>query len=237
MKAVCLCTHIKNKPWCKSGNLRCDSSCTELFRHQWQTLSDSFQWKQKVSAHTWKRLRRRRGLDRNQWLNVYPCECFHSPNATTKPASDEKWQAGRRCEHQQVIAEFLSRVKKLHTHLLWEGRGKKMARECTAEASENSTGICSLKGLRGARWGTDRLFVNRGITYYSQLSMGPHRQFQVKRQVWIQQLNAYLIHCCLKWALSPVWKDEGRWPRRPRRPYLISFVTAPLMGEASKPVK
>lgn len=51
--------------------------------------------------------------------------------------------------------------------------------------------------------------------------MGLRLQLQVKWRVWIQQLNTYLIHCCLKWALSPGWKDEGWWTRRP---CLISFV-------------
>lgn len=60
-------------------------------------------------------------------------------------------------ERQQVITGFLSRVKKLHTHLLRE-RGGKMPFECTTEAFncclENGEGICNVKGLRGERWGT-----------------------------------------------------------------------------------
>lgn len=64
--------------------------------------------------------------------------------------------------------------------------------------------------------------------------MGLRQQFQVKWQVWIQQLNTYLIHCDLKWALSPGWKDEGWWTPRP---CLISFVITPVIGQASKPVE
>lgn len=39
------------------------------------------------------------------------------------------------------------------------------ARRRPHTAAENRAGICVVKGLRGARWGTDRPFVSRGITY------------------------------------------------------------------------
>lgn len=130
LKSVCelkwlrLCTNVKNKPSCKSGGLRSDSSRTELFRRHWQTLTDSFQSKQKVSAHTWKGYSGEEVWTGTRGWSSTPVNVFTRLNATTKTHVWRKWQVGQHCERQQVITEFLSRVKKLHTHLLWEERGK-----------------------------------------------------------------------------------------------------------------
>lgn len=129
LKAACelkcqrLCTNVQNKPSCKSGDLRSDSSWTVLFRHHWQTLRFLPVETKSVSSHL-ERLQWRRGLDRNQRLIIYPQNVFTRLNATTKTHIWQKWQVAQTCEWQQVIAEFLSRVKKLHTHLLWEEQGK-----------------------------------------------------------------------------------------------------------------
>lgn len=87
-------------------------------------LMDSFQSKQKVSAHTWKGYSGEELWTGTSGWSSTPVNVFTRPNATTKTPVWRKWQVGQRCERQQVIAEFLSKVKKLHTHLLWEERGK-----------------------------------------------------------------------------------------------------------------
>lgn len=109
---------------------------------------------------------KRFGQERSGWSSTLVNVCTRV-NATTKTCVWWKWQVSQRCERQQVITEFLSRVKKLHTHFL-RGAGGKCpvnARRRPDTALENSAGICSVKGLRGARWGPDRLFVSWGITY------------------------------------------------------------------------
>lgn len=124
LKCLRLCTNVKNKPSCKSGDLRPDSSWTALFRRHWQTPTDSLQPKQKVSAHTLKGYSGEEvWTGSSGWLST-PVNVFTRLNATTKTRVWRKWQVGQHCERQQVIAEFLPRVKKLHTHLLWEEPGK-----------------------------------------------------------------------------------------------------------------
>lgn len=113
------------------------------------------------------------------------------------------------CERQQVVTRFLSRVKKLHTHLLRE-RGEKMPFECTAAAYncslENGRGICIVKGLRGERWGTltsslwaEDSHINCSAGRLPSLSMGFMSAVPGEiPQPWIQQLNTYLTYCSLK---------------------------------------
>lgn len=142
-----------------------------------------------------------------QSLNIFDsCECF--PCLMPQQNLSLTDMTGQSvCEWQQVITRSLSRVKKLHRHLLWEPAGK-MPFECTAEALncsvENGMGICIVKSLRTERWGTltsslweEESHINCGGGRLPSLSMGLLLQFQVKYQVWIQQLNAYLRYCSI----------------------------------------
>lgn len=142
-----------------------------------------------ISSH-WDMLRRRISLNKSLHISeLNSCEC--SPRIMPQQNTSLTNMAGRSfCEWQQVITRFLSRVKKLHTHLLWE-RGGKLPFECAAAAFycslENGVGICIVKGLRGARWGTltsslwaEESHINCSRGRLPSLSMGFRLQFQVK---------------------------------------------------------
>lgn len=173
LKTVCdwkclrLCANIKNKSSCKSGDLRTGSSWTELFRHHWQTLTNSFQSKQKVSARTWK------GYDEEEvwtettgWISM-PVSVFTRlmPQQNPRLMKMTGRSALRTTTSRRRIPAKGEKVT--YTSAVRWAREKcpVKARRRPHTSLENSAGICIVKGLRGARWGTDRPFVSRGITY------------------------------------------------------------------------
>lgn len=93
-----------------------------------------------VGSHL-ERLRWRGGLDRNHWLNIYACECFYSPNATTKPASDEN-DRSLCAANDNKSSRNSCQGWKSYIHICCERTQGRMPRECTAEASHCSGEQC-----------------------------------------------------------------------------------------------
>lgn len=150
-------SNMKNKSWCKSGGLR--------FRHHRQTLRLLPVEAKSIGSHL-ERLLRRRGLDRNQ-ASIYSCECYTHlmPQQNPHLVKMTARSALRTTTSRHGIPAKGEKVT--YTSAVRGAREKwpVNARQRPRTAQENSAGICTVKGLRGARWGTDRLFVSRGITY------------------------------------------------------------------------
>lgn len=129
--------------------------------------SDSFQSRQKVSTRTWKGY-----CEEEAWtgtnggastpVNVFtrliPQQNPHLVKMTGRSALQTTTSRhGIPAKGEKVT--YTSAVRGAMEK--WPVNARRRPRA----APENSAGICIVKGLRGARWGTDRLFVSRGITY------------------------------------------------------------------------